>query len=350
MEEKTKLGLGSFEKYLSLWVIICIALGVVIGKLLPAFPQTLSKFEYSHVSIPVAILIWLMIYPMMMEIDFGAVLEAGKKPKGLVITWVGNWLIKPFTMYLIASFFLTVIFAPWISAALAKDYLAGAILLGAAPCTAMVFVWSYLSGGDPNHTLIQVATNDLIILIAFAPIVSFLLGVSNIPVPYDTLILSVVLYVVIPLTAGYLTRRYLIKRKGLTWLERVFFPRLRNVTIIGLLLTLVILFSFQGDVILSNPVHILLIAIPLAIQTFLIFGICYGWAKLWKVKYSVAAPAALIGASNFFELAVAVAISLFGLSSGAALTTVVGVLEEVPIMLVLVKICLKTKNMFPQED
>ncbi len=342
--------LAFFEKYMSIWVIICIALGVAIGKLLPVFPQTLSKFEYANVSIPVAVLIWLMIYPMMMKIDFGSVVAAGKKPKGLVITWVGNWVIKPFTMYLIALFFLTIIFSAWIPAALAKDYLAGAILLGAAPCTAMVFVWSYLSGGDPNHTLIQVATNDLIILLAFAPIVGFLLGVSNIPVPYDTLILSVVFYVVIPLTAGYLTRRYLAKRKGIAWLETVLFPRLRNITIIGLLLTLVILFSFQGDVILNNPVHILLIAVPLAIQTFFIFGVCYWWAKLWKVKYSVAAPAALIGASNFFELAVAVAISLFGISSGAALATVVGVLVEVPIMLVLVKICLRTKSMFPQED
>lgn len=323
--------------------------GVAIGKLLPVFPQTLSKLEYSHVSIPVAILIWLMIYPMMMKIDFGAVVESGKKPKGLVITWVGNWLIKPFTMYIIASLFLTIVFALWIPATLAREYLAGAILLGAAPCTAMVFVWSYLSDGDPNYTLIQVATNDLIILFAFAPIVGFLLGVSSISVPYDTLILSVVLYVVIPLTAGYLTRRYLIKRKGLTWLERVFFPWLRNVTIIGLLLTLVILFSFQGDVILNNPAHILLIAIPLTIQTFFIFGICYWWAKLWRVKYSVAAPAALVGASNFFELAVAVAISLFGISSGAALSTVVGVLVEVPVMLVLVKICLRTRDMFSQE-
>jgi ACR3 family arsenite transporter len=339
-----------FEKYLPAWVIVCIVVGVAIGKFLPVFPQTLSKFEYSHVSIPVAVLIWLMIYPMMMKIDFGSVAKAGKKPKGLVITWVGNWLIKPFTMYVLAWSFFMIIFSNWISASLAREYLAGAVLLGAAPCTAMVFVWSYLADGDPNYTLIQVATNDLIILFAFVPIVGFLLGVSNILVPLDTLLLSVVLYVVIPLIAGYSTRKYLIKRKGLPWLEEVFFPKLRNITIIGLLLTLVILFSFQGDVILNNLAHILLIAVPLTLQTFLIFGICYGWGMLWNVKYSVAAPSALVGASNFFELAVAVAISLFGISSGAALATVVGVLVEVPIMLFLVKICLRTRSMFPRED
>jgi ACR3 family arsenite transporter len=346
MAESDAGGLPLFEKYLSVWVAICIVLGVVLGRLLPVFPQTLSQFEYAHVSIPVAVLIWLMIYPMMMKIDFGSVLKAGKKPKGLLITWIGNWLIKPFTMYLISIVFLTMVFAPLIPASLATEYLAGAILLGAAPCTAMVFVWSYLSGGDANYTLIQVATNDLIILFAFAPIVGFLLGVSNIPVPYDTLVLSVVLYIVIPLAAGYLTRRYLTRKKGALWLENTFFPKMRSITILGLLLTLVILFSFQGNVILNNPIHILLIAVPLAIQTFLIFGICYSWAKLWRVEYSIAAPAALIGASNFFELAVAVAVSLFGLSSGAALATVVGVLEEVPIMLLLVKICIRTRHMF----
>ncbi|MCY6370196.1 ACR3 family arsenite efflux transporter [Clostridium ganghwense] len=341
--------LGFFEKYLTLWVALCIVAGVMIGKFIPQFPQTLSKFEYAHVSIPVAILIWLMIYPMMVQIDFSSVKHIGKKPKGLVITLVVNWIIKPFTMYFFAWLFLKVLFAGIIPESLAIEYIAGAVLLGAAPCTAMVFVWSYLTKGDPVYTLIQVAVNDLILLFAYAPIVMFLLKVSNVVVPVNTVILSVVLFVLIPLVFGYITRVKLIKSKGIEWLENVFIKKLGTITIIGLLLTLIIIFSFQGNVILSNPLHILLIAIPLIIQTFFIFFIGYVWSKKWKVNRAIAAPSALIGASNFFELAVAVAISLFGLKSGAAMATVVGVLVEVPVMIALVKIANKTRDWFPQE-
>jgi ACR3 family arsenite transporter len=346
--QNEKNGLGFFERYLTLWVALCIAAGVAIGQLFPAIPKTLSRFEYANVSVPVAVLIWLMIYPMMLKIDFSSIVEATKKPKGLTVTCVTNWLIKPFTMYLIASFFLKVVFRPWIGAGLATDYLAGTILLGAAPCTAMVFVWSHLTDGDPAYTLVQVAVNDLILLVAFTPIVAFLLGVSDVWVPYDTLLLSVVLFVVIPLTGGYLSRRYIIRHMGIEYFESVFLKKFDNTTIAGLLLTLVIIFSFQGDVIISNPIHIALIAIPLIIQTFLIFFIAYFWAKAWKLSHNIAAPAAMIGASNFFELAVAVAISLFGLDSAAALATVVGVLVEVPVMLALVGIANRTRHWFPR--
>lgn len=339
-------GLGIFEKYLTVWVAICIVIGILIGRFIPVIPETLNKFEYYNVSIPVAILIWLMIYPMMLKIDFNSIVNVTKKPKGLVITCVTNWLIKPFTMYLIAYFFLKVVFKSYIPTDLSTDYLAGAVLLGAAPCTAMVFVWSYLTKGDPGYTLVQVAVNDLIILVAFTPIVAFLLGVSNVAVPYGTLILSTILFVVIPLLAGYLTRKSVINKHGVEYFNNVFLKKFDNITIVGLLLTLIIIFSFQGEIIINNPLHILLIAIPLTIQTFLIFGIAYGWAKIWKLPHSVAAPAGMIGASNFFELAVAVAISLFGLNSGAALATVVGVLTEVPIMLTLVKIANNTRSWF----
>ncbi|MGM0366817.1 MAG: ACR3 family arsenite efflux transporter [Actinomycetota bacterium] len=342
-----KKRISFFERYLTVWVLLCIGVGVAIGRWLPAFPNALSKLEYAHVSIPVAILIWLMIYPMMLKVDFASIVDATKKPRGLTVTTVTNWLIKPFTMYGIAFFFLKIVFAKFIPEALATEYLAGAVLLGAAPCTAMVFVWSYLSDGDPAYTLVQVAVNDIIILFAFTPIVAFLLGVSDVFVPYDTLFLSVVLFVVIPFAAGYLSRIWVIKRKGLEYFENVFLKKFNKVTVTGLLLTLIIIFSFQGDIILGNPVHIVLIAIPLVIQTFLIFIIAYGWAKLWKISHSVAAPAAMIGASNFFELAVAVAISLFGLRSGATLATVVGVLVEVPVMLTLVRIANRTKHWFP---
>ncbi len=342
-------GLGFFERYLTLWVALCIVTGVAIGQFLPVVPETLSRFEYASVSIPVAVLIWLMIYPMMLKIDFSSIVKATKKPKGLTVTCVTNWLIKPFTMYLIASFFLKVVFKPWIGADLATGYLAGAVLLGAAPCTAMVFVWSHLTDGDPAYTLVQVAVNDLILLAAFTPIVAFLLGVSDVWVPYDTLFLSVVLFVVIPLAGGYLSRKHIIKSKGLEYFEKVFLRKFDNTTIAGLLLTLVIIFSFQGDVILSNPIHIALIAVPLIIQTFFIFYIAYFWARAWKLNHNIAAPAAMIGASNFFELAVAVAISLFGLDSAAALATVVGVLVEVPVMLALVGIANRTKHWFPRQ-
>ncbi len=342
MEAEEK-GLGFFERYLTVWVGTCIVLGVAIGQLWPAFPDALSRFTYSEVSIPIAVLIWFMIYTMMVQIDFGSIIRAGKKPKGLTITLVVNWLIKPFSMYLLASLFLRGVFAPWISPELAKQYIAGAILLGAAPCTAMVFVWSYLTDGDPAYTLVQVAINDLVLLVAYAPIVMFLLGISEIAVPYDTIVLSVVLYVVVPLVAGYISRKRLIAARGTEWFQTVFLRKLGNFTTVGLLLTLVILFSFQGNVILHNPMHILLIAVPLVLQTFLIFAIGYGWARWWKVEHRVAAPAGMIGASNFFELAVAAAISLFGLTSGAALATVVGVLVEVPVMLALVRIANRTR-------
>jgi ACR3 family arsenite transporter len=347
VQTKTK-GLGFFDKYLSVWVILCIVAGMAIGKFLPAFPAVLGRFEYAHVSIPVAILIWLMIYPMMLKIDFASIVNATKKPKGLTITTVTNWLIKPFTMYAIALFFFRVVFKSLIPEALATEYLAGAVLLGAAPCTAMVFVWSYLSDGDPAYTLVQVAVNDLIILFAFTPIVAFLLGVSKVIVPYSTLFLSILLFVVIPFSLGYMTRILVIKKKGIKYFEDVFLKKFDKVTVTGLLLTLIIIFAFQGETILSNPAHIALIAVPLVIQTFLIFIIAYGWAKFWKLQHNIAAPGAMIGASNFFELSVAVAISLFGLRSGATLATVVGVLVEVPVMLTLVKIANNTRGWFPE--
>ena len=348
MKKEQAEGIGFFEKYLSIWVLICMAIGVLVGVYLPGIPKLLSRFEYANVSVPVAILIWLMIYPMMLKIDFESIKQVGQNPRGLIVTWVTNWLIKPFTMYGIAAFFLYVVFGNIIPADLAKEYLAGAVLLGAAPCTAMVFVWSNLTKGNPAYTLVQVATNDLIILAAFVPIVAFLLGINDITIPWTTLFLSVVLFVVIPLTAGWLSRRIITKNRGLDYFENTFIAKFNNVTVIGLLLTLIIIFSFQGKTIVENPINILLIAVPLTIQTFLIFFIAYGWSKLWKLPHDVAAPAGMIGASNFFELSVAVAISLFGLQSGATLATVVGVLTEVPVMLTLVKIANNTKKWFPE--
>ena len=348
MKEKNS-GMGLFEKYLTVWVILCMALGILIGKYAPAIPAFLNKFEYENVSIPIAILIWLMIYPMMMKVDFNSIKNVGKNPKGLFVTWIVNWLIKPFTMFLIASLFFYVIFKQLIPAGLAKDYLAGAVLLGAAPCTAMVFVWSYLTNGNPAYTVVQVATNDLIILIAFAPIVKFLLGVSKVTVPWNTLILSVVLFVVIPLAGGIITRMLVTKNKGKEYFENKFIPKFNNTTIIGLLLTLVIIFSFQGNVILENPLHIVLIAIPLILQTFLIFFVAYLACRLLKLPHNIAAPAGMIGASNFFELAVAVAIAIFGTTSPVALATIVGVLVEVPVMLILVRIANKTQGLFVNE-
>jgi ACR3 family arsenite transporter len=347
MAKAKSQGIGFFQKYLTVWVALCMAGGVLIGKLLPAVPAFLSRFEYASVSIPVAILIWVMIYPMMMKVNFQSVKDVGKNPKGLFATWVTNWLIKPFTMYGIASLFFYVVFRGLIAPDLAKEYLAGAVLLGAAPCTAMVFVWSTLTKGNPAYTVVQVATNDLIILVAFVPIVKFLLGVSNVSVPWDTLILSVVLFVVIPLAGGILTRVLVTKRKGTAYFENTFAHKFDHATSVGLLLTLVLLFSFQGDVILRNPLHILLIAVPLVLQTFLIFFIAYFACKWLKLPHDIAAPAGMIGASNFFELAVAVAIALFGTTSPAALATVVGVLTEVPVMLLLVRFANRTRGWFP---
>ena len=341
-----KQGIGFFEKYLTIWVALCIAAGIALGQLLPAIPRTLGRWEYASVSLPVAVLIWLMIYPMMLKVDFRSIRNVARQPKGLVVTCATNWLIKPFTMFGIAWLFFFVIFRAWIPAPLADEYLAGAVLLGAAPCTAMVFVWSYLTKGDAAYTLVQVAVNDLIILVAFAPIVALLLGIGGVSVPVETLLLSVLLFVVIPLAAGVVTRITVVRRRGKEYFENVFVKKFDNITIAGLLLTLVILFSFQGETILKNPLHILLIAVPLVVQTVFIFFIAYGWAKLWRLPHTVAAPAAMIGASNFFELAVAVAISLFGLQSGAALATVVGVLVEVPVMLMLVRIANNTRDGF----
>lgn len=343
---KENKGIGFFERYLTIWVTLCIIAGIAIGQWIPAVPETLGKWEYTNVSIPIAVLIWLMIYPMMLKVDFQSVRNVGKRPKGILITCITNWLIKPFTMFGIAWFFFFVVFKTFIPTALADQYLAGAVLLGAAPCTAMVFVWSYLTKGDAAYTLVQVAVNDLIILVAYVPIVGFLLGIGGIAIPWATLILSVVLFVVIPLVAGIITRILVVRRYGIDYFNTVFVNKFNKWTIIGLLLTLIILFSFQGKTILSNPFHIVLIAVPLILQTFLIFFITYGWAKVWKLPHNVAAPAGMIGASNFFELSVAVAISLFGVQSGAALATVVGVLVEVPVMLTLVKIANNTRKYF----
>ena len=341
-----KENISFFQKYLTLWVFICMIIGVLISKFLPIIPNTLNKFEYANVSIPIAVLIWLMIYPMMMSVDFQSIKNVTKNPSGIFITWVVNWLIKPFTMFFISSFFFYTILNNIIPNDLAKEYLTGAVLLGAAPCTAMVFVWSALTKGNPSYTVVQVATNDLIILIAFVPIVKFLLGISNVTVPWDTLFLSVVLFVLIPLIAGIATRVYVCTKKGTEYFNNIFVHKFDNITVIGLLLTLILLFSFQGNIILSNPLHIILIAIPLILQTFLIFFIAYIAAYLLKLPHNIASPAAMIGASNFFELAVAVAVSLFGVNSGAALATIVGVLVEVPVMLTLVKIANATKNKF----
>ena len=340
-------GMGLFGRYLTLWVALAIVAGGLLGQFAPVIPQTLSRFEYAQVSIPVAVLIWAMIFPMMLQVDFSSIKNVGKQPKGLVITTSVNWLIKPFTMFAVAWFFFMVVFKPLLPAATANEYLAGAILLGAAPCTAMVFVWSYLTRGDAAYTLVQVAVNDLIMLVAFAPIVVLLLGISNIQVPWDTVLLSVLLYIVIPLAAGYWVRNRVITRRGLAWFNDVFLKRVASITPVGLIVTLVLLFAFQGDVIIANPLHIVLIAIPLILQTVLVFAIAYGWAKAWRVPHTIAAPAGMIAASNFFELAVAVAIALFGLQSGAALATVVGVLVEVPLMLALVRFANKTRHHFP---
>lgn len=346
MPKKKIEGIGFFQKYLTVWVILCMVAGVLIGKFLPGIPAFLNQFEFAKVSIPMAILIWVMIYPMMMKVDFQSIKNVGKNPKGLFVTWIVNWLIKPFSMYGIASLFFFVIFKGFITPELATEYLAGAVLLGAAPCTAMVFVWSSLTKGDPAYTVVQVATNDLIILVAFVPIVKFLLGVSNVSVPWDTLMLSVVLFVVIPLAGGMLTRSAVIKKKGIAYFENTFVHKFDSVTTIGLLLTLVMIFSFQGNIILENPLHIVLIAVPLILQTFLIFAIAYIACRVLRLPYKIAAPAGMIGASNFFELAVAVAIALFGTTSPAALATTVGVLTEVPVMLFLVKIANRTQKWF----
>ena len=330
--------MGFFERYLTLWVALCIFVGIILGKVLGSSISVLSELNIATVNIPVAVLVWLMIFPMMVQIDFDSIKDVGKTPKGLALTLIINWLIKPFTMAFFAWIFFGKLYDAFLSPDLAQEYIAGAILLGAAPCTAMVFVWSYLTKGDPEYTLVQVAINDLVLLVAFIPIVKFLLGVTNILIPFDTLISSVIIFVVIPLFAGYLANKILIKSHGEVWFKESFMPKLKPISIVALLTTLVLLFAFQGEKILSNPLHILLIAIPLTIQTYFIFFLAWAVGRKNKIPHCILSPASMIGASNFFELALAVAIALFGLNSGAALVTVVGVLIEVPVMLSLVKI------------
>jgi ACR3 family arsenite transporter len=340
---KTKKKIGFFEKYLTLWVAICIIVGIAIGNIANENIKILSELEIFRVNLPVAVLIWLMIYPMMLQVDFSSIKKIGKQPKGLILTLVINWLMKPFTMAFFAWIFFTKIYAAIIAPEMAGEYIAGAILLGAAPCTAMVFVWSYLTDGDPNYTLVQVSVNDLIILIAFIPIVSLLLGITNISIPYDTLLASIIIFVVVPLLAGYITHKLLVNKKGKEWFTNEFLPKFKPVSIIALLLTLILLFAFQGNIIVENPLIILLIAIPLILQTYFIFFVAWFAGRKLKLPHAVCSPAAMIGASNFFELAVAVAIALFGLSSPAALVTVVGVLVEVPVMLSLVALANRWK-------
>ncbi len=334
--DKPKRTIGFFEKYLTIWVALGILAGIVIGHFAGDRIEVISSLEIARVNIPVAILIWLMIYPMMLQVDFSSIKKIGKKPQGVVWTLIINWAIKPFTMAFFAWIFFSKLYGAWIEPELAGEYIAGAIILGAAPCTAMVFVWSYLTDGDPNYTLVQVSVNDLVILVAFIPIVGLLLGITDVVIPYETLAASVGIFVVIPLVAGVITQRLLLRSRGKEWFKKSFLPRLKPVSIMALLITLVLLFAFQGQNILNNPLIILLAAVPLVIQTYFIFFLAWFGGKKLKLPHPVCAPAAMIGASNFFELAVAVAIALFGLQSPAALVTVVGVLVEVPVMLSLV--------------
>jgi ACR3 family arsenite transporter len=340
--------MGVFERFLSIWVGLCILAGVGIGLAAPNLINLISKFEYANVNLVVALLIWVMIYPMMAQVDFSSIKNVGKKPKGLCLTLVINWLIKPFTMAALGMFFFNYVFSDFVSPESAQEYIAGMILLGVAPCTAMVFVWSHLTKGDANYTLVQVSINDLIMIVAFAPIAGMLLGINEITVPWKTLLLSVILYVVIPLVAGFATRKYLMalgERKLSS-----FIAKLKPMAVIGLLGTVILLFAFQAQTIIDKPLVVVLIAVPLLIQSYGIFAIAYFLAYKWKIPHDIAAPAAMIGTSNFFELAVAVAIGLFGLNSGAALATVVGVLIEVPVMLSLVSFANKTRKFFETSD
>ncbi|MFB6318950.1 ACR3 family arsenite efflux transporter [Saccharicrinis sp. FJH54] len=339
--ESSERRIGFFEKYLTLWVALCIATGIAIGHFTGDTIKFLSELEIFNVNLPVAILVWLMIYPMMLQVDFSSLKDVRKRPKGLILTLVINWLIKPFSMAFFAWIFFSKIYSAIISPEMAGEYIAGAILLGAAPCTAMVFVWSYLTNGDPNYTLVQVSVNDLIILVAFVPIVGLLLGITNITIPYNTLVASIFIFVVIPLLAGYLTHKILIRKKSEAWFTSSFLPKFKPVSIIALLVTLILLFAFQGSTITQKPLIILLVAVPLVIQTYFIFFIAWFAGRFLKLPHAICSPAAMIGASNFFELAVAVAIALFGLQSPAALVTVVGVLVEVPVMLSLVALANK---------
>ncbi len=341
--------MGLFERFLSLWVLLCIFAGTALGAALPGLFGTLAALEYASVNLAVAVLIWAMVYPMMVAVDFASLKDIGRRPKGLIITLTVNWLVKPFSMAALGVLFFEHVFADLIAPETAQEYIAGLILLGAAPCTAMVFVWSQLTKGDPAYTLVQVSLNDTVMVFAFAPIVAFLLGVTDIAVPWETLVLSVVLYILLPLAAGIATRTRLSRAGGAAAVE-AFRERVKPLTVLALLATVLLLFGFQGGIILENPLLIALIATPILIQSYGIFGLAYAWAWAWRVPHRVAAPCALIGTSNFFELAVAVAIGLFGLHSGAALATVVGVLVEVPVMLSLVAFANRTSHRFPQDD
>lgn len=347
---QTRKRLSFFDRYLTVWVLLCMVVGVAFGKLLPGVTATLSRLEFgqgSQVNVPIGILLWLMIYPMMLKVDFSAIGGVARKPKGLLITLFVNWLVKPFSMALLAWVFTQHVFSAWISPEMAKQYTAGLIILAAAPCTAMVFVWSYLTDGDPAYTLVQVAVNDLIMLVAFAPIVMFLCGVANVVVPAKVLITSVIVFIVIPLATGWITRTALLKARGKQWFEKTFLPRFHPIMIGALLLTLVLIFAFQAENLTTRWIAVLLIAVPILIQVYLNSGLAYFLMRLLRVEHNVASPGALIGASNFFELAVAVAITLFGANSGAALATVVGVLVEVPVMLSVCNMCNRTRHWFP---
>ena len=346
--------MNAFERYLSVWVAACMAAGVLIGKGFPSAVAAVREWEFgggSQINVPIAVLIWLMIYPMMLRIDFGSIRRVGRRPRGLIVTLVINWLVKPFSMAFLGWLFFTQLFRPWIGPELAAEYVAGVIILAAAPCTAMVFVWSYLSDGDPAYTLVQVSVNDLVMLVLFAPIVKFLVsGASGLEVPFAVLLYSVLVFVVVPLALGSLSRGLLIRRKGAAWFEKRFLAAFQPVTVVALLLTLATIFAFQADNITGRPLHVVLIAVPILLQVYFNSGLTYGLMKLVGVPYAVAAPGALIGASNFFELAVATAIALYGPGSGAALATVVGVLVEVPVMLSVCRFCLATRGWFDRAE
>lgn len=350
MEAHKPQGIGFFEKYLTIWVLLCMAAGILIGTFLPAIPRFLEKLQVGDQNIPIAILIWIMIYPMMMKISLKSIRNVGKQPLGILISAVGTWLIKPFLMFGLSVLFFKVIFSSLLPSGLAQDFVTGAVLLGTAPCTAMVFVWSNLTRGDPAHTLVQVSVNDVLILVLFVPLVSLLLGINNVQIPWVSLLLSILLFVVVPLTAGAISRVTIIKQKGEEYFTDKFVPKFDNITVLGLLLTLVIIFSFQGRIILQNPFYVLLIAVPLVLQNVISFTLTYLASKSAKLPHSIAAPASLIAASDFFELSVAVAIALFGPTSPVVLAATVGVLTEVPVMLLLVRFVNKTKHWFPAPE
>jgi len=350
MGNDNKSGIGFFEKYLTVWVLICMAAGILVGKFIPGIPDFLERLQIAGQNMPIAILIWIMIYPMMMKIDFQSIKNVGKHPMGIIISSGSSWLIKPFLMLGLATLFLKIVFKAFIPADLAQDFVTGAVLLGTAPCTAMVFVWSNLTHGDPAHTLVQVSVNDLLILVLFVPLVSFLLGINNVQIPWATLVISIVLFVVVPLVAGFITRKLMVKKMGEKDFNEKFVSKFDGVTTLGLLLTLVIIFSFQGDIILERPLYVLLIAVPLILQNVISSSFTYMICKWTKQPHNIAAPASLIAASDFFELSVAIAISLFGPNSPVVLACTVGVLTEVPVMLILVNIINKTKHWFPEPE